>query len=170
MRKRLFSLFLDKKIVVEVPFCRHCGKEIQQDARFCPYCGADQSPYAAPSASSVQAGLETKNTGLAAVLALILGIFGLWGVGYIYVGKIGKGLALLILGIILEWVFGFLILLGALFGGYYSGARGLIAVSITGVVIWAILTLAIFIWQIYDAYKLAKYYNEYVHRYGKAPW
>jgi hypothetical protein len=159
-----------KEWVVEVPFCRQCGREIQQDARFCPYCGADQTPYAAPSAPPVQAGLETKNTGLAAVLALILGIFGLWGVGHIYVGKIGRGLALLILGIILEWVFGFLIFFGAIFGGYYYGARGLVAVSLTGVVIWIILTLAIFIWQIYDAYRLAKYYNEYVQRYGKAPW
>jgi uncharacterized membrane protein YdbT with pleckstrin-like domain len=91
-------------------------------------------------------------------------------VGHIYVGKIGRGLALLILGIILEWVFGFLIFFGAIFGGYYYGARGLVAVSLTGVVIWIILTLAIFIWQIYDAYRLAKYYNEYVQRYGKAPW
>jgi len=113
---------------------------------------------------------DKKNTGLAAVLALILGILGLWGVGHIYVGKIGRGLALLILGIILEWVFGFLIFFGAIFGGYYYGARGLVAVSLTGVVIWIILTLAIFIWQIYDAYRLAKYYNEYVQRYGRAPW
>lgn len=52
-----------------MPFCRQCGREIQQDARFCPYCGADQTPYAAPSAPPVQAGLETKNTDLAAVLA-----------------------------------------------------------------------------------------------------
>ncbi|MEM2960084.1 MAG: zinc-ribbon domain-containing protein [Candidatus Bathyarchaeia archaeon] len=156
-----------------MPFCKQCGKEIAQDARFCPYCGADQiSPV-----PQTQAGLETKNTGLAAVLALILGIFGLWGVGHIYVGKIGRGLALLILGIILEWGLGFFVFFGMVFGGifrgYQYGVPELTRVLFVGVItlaIWALITLAIFIWQIYDAYKLAKYYNEYVQQYRKAPW
>ncbi|MBS7635126.1 zinc-ribbon domain-containing protein [Candidatus Bathyarchaeota archaeon] len=68
-------------------FCKQCGREISQDARFCPYCGSDQTSYAPPPPPPTQAGLETKNTGLAAVLALIFGIFGLWGVGHIYVGE-----------------------------------------------------------------------------------
>ena len=160
-----------KKRGVKLPFCKQCGKEISQDARFCPYCGADQTSYAMPP---IQAGLETKNTGLTAVLALIAGIFGLWGVGHIYVGKIGKGLALLILGIILEWIVGFFVLFGATFGGMFGyhhyGLAGLVGGLLGGVIIWLLITLVIFIWQIYDAYKLAKYYNEYVQRYRKAPW
>jgi len=86
-----------------MPFCKQCGKEISADARFCPHCGYDQTALPAVPV----AGLETKNTGLAAVLALIAALFGFWGVGHIYVGKIGRGLALLVLGIVIGWVFGF---------------------------------------------------------------
>lgn len=156
-----------------MPFCKQCGREISHDARFCPYCGADQTSYAPPPAPPIQAGLETKNTGLAAVLALILGIFGLWGVGHIYVGKIGRGLALLILGIMLQWVLGFFVFFGMMFGGIYGGPRyglPILVGGLAGLIIWILVTLAIFIWQIYDAYKLAKYYNEYVQQYRKAPW
>ena len=84
-----------------MPFCKQCGKEISQDARYCPYCGADQLK------------IERKNAGLAAVLALIAGIFGIWGIGHIYIGKIGKGIALLILGFLLTWIF-----FGAMHGGF----------------------------------------------------
>ena len=153
-----------------MPFCKQCSKEISPDARFCPHCGYDQT--ALPAVPMV--GLETKNTGLAAVLALIAGLFGFWGVGHIYVGKIGRGLALLVLGIIIGWVFGFLTLFGVIFGATfrYPGYRygGLIVVGIVGGIIWFLIVLAIFIWQIYDAYSLAKYYNSYVQRYRKAPW
>ncbi len=156
-----------------MPFCKQCGGEIPQDARFCPYCGADQTSYAPPQPPPAQAGLETKNTGLAAVLALIFGIFGLWGVGHIYVGKIGRGLALLILGIILEWVLGFFVFFGMMLGGMYGMHRyGLPTLlgGFAGLIVWILVTLAIFIWQIYDAYNLAKHYNEHVQRYRRAPW
>jgi len=71
-----------------MPFCKQCGKEISQNARSCPYCGADHLSPAQPTASI---GIARKNAGLAAVLALIPGIFGIWGVGHLYVGKIGRG-------------------------------------------------------------------------------
>lgn len=158
---------------MRLPFCRQCGREVSQDARFCPYCGADQTSYASPYSPSVQAGLETKNTGLAAVLALVFGVFGLWGVGHIYVGKIGRGLAILVLGIILQWVLGFFIFFGIIFGGIYGGrpfGLSLLLGGFAGLIIWALVTIALFIWQIYDAYKLAKYYNDHVRQHGKAPW
>ncbi|MEM1607076.1 MAG: zinc ribbon domain-containing protein [Candidatus Bathyarchaeia archaeon] len=155
-----------------MPFCRKCGREVPQDARFCPYCGADQTSYT-PLPPLAQVGLETKNTGLAAVLALVFGIFGLWGVGHIYVGKVGKGLAILVLGIVLQWILGFFVFFGMIFGGAY-GSRpfglSLLLGGLTGLIIWALVTIALFIWQIYDAYRLAKYYNNYVRQYGKAPW
>jgi len=124
--------------------------------------------------SRPQAGLETKNTGLKAILALILGIFGLWGVGHIYVGRITRGIVLLLVGIILEWVIGALVFFGVLFGGLYGylygGPVGQLSGLIGGAVIWAIVIFAIFIWQIYDAHKLAKQYNEHVQRHWSAPW
>ena len=156
-----------------MPFCRKCGKEISQDARFCPYCGADQqAPTPQPTA---QVGLERKNTGLAAVLALIPGIFGLWGVGHIYVGKIGRGILLLILGVLLTWVarifiLPFGVIVGVISGAPHGGPPGFFGGLLATILIWLLICLAIFIWQIYDAYKLAKYYNEYVQQHGKAPW
>jgi len=153
-----------------MPFCRQCGKEIAQDVRFCPYCGTEQiSPYV--PAPPFQAGLETKNTGLAALIALILGIFGVWGAGHIYVGKLTRGIALMILGILLEWVLGFAIFFSALFGGLWLwGPRGAIGALIGGAILWLAIIIGIFIWQIYDAYNLAKYYNRYVQQYRKPPW
>ena len=42
-----------------------------------------------------------KNEGNATVLAVILGVFGILGIGHMYIGKIGKGVGYLVLGFIL---------------------------------------------------------------------
>jgi hypothetical protein len=97
-------------------FCTKCGQSNQQDARFCNSCGAGMFGPAmaatAPSATKptvvsaprradpptvlprpqvivVQGGI--KSSGLAAVLSFF------WcGLGHIYVGRIGKGIALML--------------------------------------------------------------------------
>lgn len=33
-------------------YCKHCGKELNQDARFCPACGAEQNTYDDPFTST----------------------------------------------------------------------------------------------------------------------
>ena len=109
---------------------------------------------------------ESKNPGVAALLAFFVGI-GLFGVGHVYVGKIGRGVVLLVVSIILHvpLVFGivslpFTALYGAaVFGGWF------IAVVFLGLV-----NLALWVWQTYDAYKLAKQFNAHVQQYGKTPW
>jgi len=153
-----------------MPFCKQCGEEISQDTRFCPHCGTEQISYVTPPPS--QAGLETKNTGLTALIALILGIFGIWGAGHIYVGKLTRGIVLIILGILIEWVLGFVLIFGALSMGahWLWEPRGAVGALIGAVILWLVITIGIFIWQIYDAYNLAKYYNQYVQQYRKPPW
>ena len=141
-----------------MPFCKQCGKEISQDARYCPYCGADQLK------------IERKNAGLAAVLALIAGIFGIWGIGHIYIGKIGKGIALLILGFLLTWVLSPFLLTWIFFGAMHGGLSGFFMGLLGVTAIWILVCFVIFVWQVYDAYRLAKYYNEYVQQHGKEPW
>lgn len=72
----------------------------------------------------------------ATLLALLPGIFGLWGLGHMYAGKWWKGGALLILGIILAALF-------------YTSLSVLSIIVIMG---W--------IWQTVDAYKTVVAYNK----------
>jgi TM2 domain-containing membrane protein YozV len=81
-----------------------------------------------------------KNAGLAAVLAF------LWaGLGHIYLGMITKGILYMILYVVFL-VIGVLTIIGL------------------------IIPLVFWIWQIYDAYKLANQYNSAVQQTGRAPW
>jgi len=73
----------------------------------------------------------------------------------------------------LRFLMFFSVIFGATFvypGYEYGRLIGGLIVGIVGGIIWFLIVLAIFIWQIYDAYNLAKYYNSYVQRYRKAPW
>ncbi|MFQ6075527.1 MAG: hypothetical protein ACE5Z5_05265 [Candidatus Bathyarchaeia archaeon] len=65
------------------------------------------------------------------------------GLGQIYVGRIGRGLGIMVGGILL-----------ALF---------------SWILLWIPL-LIYWIWNIYDAYKLAKKYNQELMRTGTPPW
>ena len=81
--------------------------------------------------------LEQKNAGLAAVLALLFGLFGLWGVGHIYIGKLTRGVVLLILGIIIDWILGFfaiLSLLGGIVGSMYYRSTLPLGLGIDGAI------------------------------------
>ncbi len=102
----------------------------------------------------------------------MIGLFGIMGVGHLYLGRIRRGVIILIVGL-LSWIaifipIGILGLLGnleessddptpaiAIFGG--------LAVGFIGVII-------LFIWQILNARKLCKEYNEYLEQHGKPPW
>jgi len=79
------------------------------------------------------------------------------GVGHIYVGKIGRGIVLLIVGIALRGLVAF-----ALIWGFFAGLGAFILLALVSLALWA--------WQTYDAYKLAKQFNAHVQQYGKAPW
>jgi hypothetical protein len=153
-----------------MPLCPKCGKEFQTEVTFCPSCGHNlkQAPPAKPTLP-----LEQKNTGVAAVLASVFGFFGLMGIGHIYVGRIGRGIILLIAGIILHaltwgsFIIGLvsLGLIGAIIPLKYPFELGFI-----GAIIFAIILFVLWIWQTYDAYNLAKIFNRIIQETGKAPW
>jgi len=84
------------------------------------------------------------------ILSLVFGLIGLNGVGHIYVGKVGKGISILI---------GSIIIFGA--GFAFLGSSG-----------WFlfILYFLIFIWQITSSRKLCQYYNGYVSSTGNSPF
>jgi hypothetical protein len=82
------------------------------------------------------------------------------GIGHIYVGRLGRGIALLIVGIIL----------GILSWG--SFILGFVTFGITFIfwIIFAIILFILWIWQTYDAYNLAKQFNRIVEETGRPPW
>ena len=87
-----------------------------------------------------------KNEGTALILSIVLGLFCLNGIGQIYAGKVGRGIAIMI------------------------GSWVLIVVGVLTLGIGLIAYLAIFIWQIFDTKKLCKEYNEFVSLNGRPPW
>ena len=146
-----------------MPFCPNCGKEVRPDAAFCASCGYNLKPAATPStppAAKPSMPLEHKSPGVAAVLALVLGFFGLMGVGHIYVGRLARGIVLLIVGIILA-----ALTFGSLFLGFVTLGLGWV-----GTIIFGIILLILWIWHTFDAYSLAKQFNRAVEETGKAPW
>lgn len=135
-----------------MPFCPKCGKEVPPGAVYCPSCGANLT---APITPVIQYGM--KSPGVAAVLAVVFGLMSCLGIGHIYIGKIGKGITLLLIG----WFLNGLVIASWLFW------------PILPFIIASILAMGfmiLWIWSIYDAYQLAKYYNDYLQKHGKPPW
>jgi len=118
-----------------------------------------------------------KSSGTAALLAFIGAIFGLPGIGHIYVGRIGRGLLILVGGFILyimSWI--------SVIGGFVGGVMGSIGSRTPnaglpflqtgiglGVFLW-FAYIGLLIWQIFNARSLAKKLNEEVQLTGKEPW
>ncbi len=160
-------------------FCSNCGEklDVDEDIEVCPKCRTALHEHSKhiDIAKSVTEQLPYKSPGTAALIAFIGGIFGLPGIGHIYVGKVGKGIGILILGLILYALIvitivsvGFLASIeqtdpAAVDDSSGVGALGFMLLS-------SVAYLVLFIWQIFNARKLAKKFNEAVRTTGKEPW
>lgn len=147
-------------------FCTNCGEELTStsEAKYCPKCGIkidrdltktnsnDTKEFHA-NEPSVVTQLPYKSPGTAALIAFIGGIFGLPGIGHIYVGKLGKGIGILILGLVL-----YAITVISLFG------------IPPAAILFSIGYLIIWIWQIFNARSEARRFNQLVKETGKEPW
>jgi len=98
------------------------------------------------SGKVLQRPTEWKSMGVTIVLTVVLGFFGLGGIGHLYLGKIIKGIVILIVGIILL----------------------VITIFTMGIGLIALIPYAI--WVIYDSYKLCKRYNNDLEQTGRPPW
>jgi TM2 domain-containing membrane protein YozV len=170
---------------VRPKFCSTCGEKLDTDIDIeeCPKCHSpihEHSGHTLPPSSIIE-DLPHKSPRKVTIIAIIGGLFGIQGLGHIYVGKLGKGFGILSTGI------GLLVIPLAL-GGYLSFflpdevALHPLALSydndlnslyfLFGIVmiVFAIGYLLLFIWQVFDARKLAKKFNALVKATGKEPW
>jgi hypothetical protein len=104
-------------------YCNHCGAKIEPNSRFCPSCGRATS-LAAPSVAKKSISRDR------AVPAYIMGIL-IVGTGHMVVGRVARGILILIGGLVIGFVAG---LIG-----------GLIFIFIFGIIYWVL--------QIIDLYK-----------------
>ncbi|MGQ4834184.1 MAG: zinc-ribbon domain-containing protein [Candidatus Asgardarchaeia archaeon] len=174
--------------------CKNCGRIIPDGSLYCPFCGAKQdiTTQQAPSVPPVNppptipaqpyypqtVTYKEKDEGITAILALVGGFFGIWGIGHLYVGDVKKGILLLILGLVIQFFpLGYLMLFlvspitvspGP--GPSSTIHQTMFSVSFFGLMVWGIIAFAIFIWQVIDAYNTAKRYNEYLRTHGVPPW
>jgi len=141
-------------------YCKNCGNQLNDGQAFCDKCGyqvggaGEERKQGGPQYIYVR----EKSEGIAAVLS-----FFFVGLGQIYVGKLARGILLMlaymtIISVAFIVVF-FVIVAVENFGGV-----------IVAMVVIVAIGLAIEIWNIFDAYKLAKEYNEYVRTHGDRPW
>lgn len=151
-----------------VAYCGKCGQKVDGTIYFCPKCGSQinqsdskriennyQNSHSQSNANSrLQRPAEWKSESITLLLSILLGLFGIQGVGHMYVGKIVKGVVILIGSFVLFIVAIVLVL------------------TIVGAVIGIpliIIYIVMFIWQILDSRKLCREYNDYYEQYGKPP-
>ena len=103
-------------------------------------------PQATPPPPIHQRPPQWKSEGITIILTAVLGLCGLGGIGHMYIGRIGRGIVILVIG---------LVLIAVTFASMGLGLIGLIPFAI---------------WVVYDAYKLCKSYNTHLEQHGKAPW
>ena len=66
-----------------------------------PYSGV---AYSGPPYQPGRSGAAPRSAGAAVALEIVLGLFGVFGVGNIYAGKVGQGIALMVSFWVLFWV------------------------------------------------------------------
>ena len=124
--------------------CPRCNAENADHARFCAQCGqalvAEAAPFSAPQqplppmSSFVSSFPAAPDANTAFLLELILGLFGLMGVGWMYAGQVVVGVALLV---------GWFVVIGLGLGGsILTACLGLclwIPIHIAGPIISAII-------------------------------
>ncbi len=118
-----------EKPVSRGKYCTNCGDVIDERAEICPKCGVrvSEPPARMP---------EQKNVGLATVLSVVIP-----GMGQVYCGKAARGAGILVVSFLTFLMFGF--------------AAGSSAANPSAPVVPFLIWICFYIWNIYDAYKLA---------------
>ena len=156
-----------------MPYCPNCGKETPLEAVYCANCGR---PLRAPqTAQYAQPYYSRKEEIIAALLSLLLP-----GVGQMYVGRIMRGIVIFVTPIVVSIFVVFPILLGSFFASIPTTTTplqptpipqpGFFFVFPIFIIVIGLLWLAFLIWNIFDAYNLARIYNQHLMTTGRPPW
>lgn len=113
-------------------YCSNCGALINGKAEICPKCGVRVSE---PPISRISIIPEKKSVALAVVLSVFIP-----GLGQIYCGKVARGVGILVLSILMFFIFAFA-----------AGSNPNSSEPVFPFLLW----ILVYIWNIYDAYKLA---------------
>jgi len=115
---------------------------------------------------------KSKSEGITMVLSIIVGLMGIMGVGHIYLGKVRRGIIILIIGIV-SWSAFFVpfVILGVI-GELEEEPSdpAIIFGMIGGFVVVGIGVFVLFIWQVLDSRKLCREYNESLVKNESPPW
>jgi TM2 domain-containing membrane protein YozV len=136
-------------------YCSKCGSLAKEGASFCDRCGAPLGggfqSYSQGDQSTVS--YTWKRDEKEPILAIILSVL-IPGVGQMYCGKVGRGIAiLLVLGLLSVVSFVPLFFITDPEDFDFSG---FVALNI----LISVVLLIIYIWQIWDAYRCAESYND----------
>lgn len=158
-------------------FCSNCGErlELNEERKYCPKCGIDlQTAPLHPTPTPNVQYVPHKSPGTAALIAFIGGLIGLPGIGHMYVGKVGRGIGILILGFILYGIVAFAIFSTIFLAvpSQYESARNVpnVGPAVAFMFIFGFIYLIFFIWQIFSARNLARKFNRLAKTTGTEPW
>lgn len=132
----------------QLSFCKNCGAHYNEGARICGNCGAALDVLILPDAL-----LPLKKASVSLLLAGFVGVL-FMGIGHVYLGRMGRGIVILFSGVVTGVLF-----YGAMVTAFFSIG-----------IIFGVIRLFLWIWQIYDAHKLTKRYNSVLESTGRAPW
>jgi TM2 domain-containing membrane protein YozV len=155
-------------------YCSNCGSLMEDGQMFCDDCGSRAGDNRAANSGGGQGpqytiNIRDKSAGVAAVLSFLI-----MGLGQIYVGKIARGILLMLaytLFAVITTIFIFDIL--ASYDWFdYTTNTGIDDVAGLGIIliIVGVCSFIIWIWNIFDAYKLANKYNDHLMATGTRLW
>ena len=127
-------------------YCQNCGSQLPDSAKFCDRCGAKVGTDTECSNSNIEYNMASimvnkKSEALALILSLLIP-----GLGQIYNGQVSKGAMMIVAAIVCA------VLIFVFF-----------PIGILYIVLW--------IYAMYDAFKDAKEYNQYLLSHnGNPPW
>jgi len=156
-------------------YCTNCGNSIVDNAKFCEECGAALVFDTKPSHIPIMTLDQSKSMGIAAFLAVVPALFGFWGIGHFYLGKIIRGTFFLCIGFIFSAIaffasFIITIVIGSLeitlIGYDYEDFERFLAI----ITIACIISGLFYLWQCIDACRLAQKWNKALGETGQKPW
>ena len=139
-------------------YCQNCGQELPESARFCDRCGMRigggfEPPRTGPDECDIASIMVNKKSeGLAIILSVIIP-----GLGQMYVGDLKRGAVIFVSIIVVTFLW---MLCLADLG--YSASMFMLVASL----VLMVLTVAMWFYSIYDAYRLAKEHNQELLRRG----